>query len=250
MSNDVRLSNSILYIIPQDEETRTDILNIDQNTKEDVRRLHRLYISHNWQCNTIANAVIENMIRTIFMDLKNTRNGNTAFSFYNLIEAYVTVKRDEDAEKEGNINIAFRTGPLVDKIIADDTPREDREFTFITPEARYGANDKDPLTAKMLLLDKVTRKDLGDRYGILLPEPWMAVAIAVVFIENLFRELVMKIALTNKPSASINFNDNIEFHAIVKKDGLTMSMRPGMNAKLLIKSDELTEADDDEEDDE
>jgi hypothetical protein len=242
-------NTSILYIIPQEQETRDDILNIDLNTKEDIRRLYRWHILQNWQCNTIANAVIENMIRTMSLELKNTRNGNTKFNFYDLIEAYVTVKHDENAEKEGNINIAFTAGSKADAIISDNVPREDREYAYSNPAIKFSFEGDENKTKAMNLLDRVSRRELSDKYGIVLPNEWAAIAIAYTFIENLFRELVLKNVLSNKPSVSINFNDNIEFHAITKTEGLSIFMRPGMNAKLLIKSDELTESDDDTGDD-
>ena len=37
------------------------------------------------------------------------------------------------------------------------------------------------------------------------------------------------------------FNDNIEIHGMMKDGTVSIIMRPGMNAKLLIKCDELTE---------
>ena len=244
-----RTSNAIFYIIPQEEETRVDLLNIDQNTKEDVRRLYRFIVAQNWQCNTIANAIIENMIRTLSLDLKNTRNGNALISLYDMMDAYVTVKRDDDAEKEGNINIAFSIGKRVEGIITDNVTREDRKYEYISPEIMFGSNPESPLTKKMELLDKIARKELNDKYGILLPTAWMAMSIGYIFIENLYRELVNKIILMQKPSVSINFNDNIEFHATRKSDGIVINLRPGMNAKLLIKSDELTENDDGDDED-
>ena len=47
-----------------------------------------------------------------------------------------------------------------------------------------------------------------------------------------------------RKTLSINFNDLIEFHAIRKADCVDIKLRPGMGAKLIIKSDESTEADD------
>lgn len=241
--------NTILYIIPQDPENKTDLLNVDMATKEDVRRLFKFFVSNNWHCNTIANSVIENLIRSLSLELRNTRNSNAKINFYDLFEAYVTVKRDENAEKEGNINIAFKALPKMEEIIADNTPREDREYVYTSPAVKFGYGEKDPRTKAMLLLDRISRKELNDKNAIVLPNEWMAISIGYIFIENIIRELIKKITLTNKPSASINFNDNIEFHAIVKNEGLVISMRPGMNAKLLIKSDELTEIEDNDGDD-
>ena len=66
-------------------------------------------------------------------------------------------------------------------------------------------------------------------------------------MKNIFMELMYRVA--NNPEKdtsdevieSVNFNDLIEIHAILKDDKVSISMRPGVNAKLLIKCDELTE---------
>lgn len=236
--------NDRLYIIPQDEETRISLLNVDRNTKEDVRRLHRLYVDHDWHCNTIANTYIETIIRHLGYDVKNNGNANSKFDFYDLFLAYVTVKQNEDAEKEGNINIAFQPEEKVAEIITDPVPREEREYEYIAPSARYVFVDNEPKTKAYEKLDKVARMELQEKYGITIPDPWMVTAISYVFMENIIRELLYKLTLTGKLSSSINFNDNIEMHAIMKNGEVSISLRPGMNAKLLIKSDETTEAED------
>ena len=59
--------------------------------------------------------------------------------------------------------------------------------------------------------------------------------------------MITKIVQLDKSSVMINFNDLIEFHAIRKKENsVEIRLRPGMGAKLIIKSDESTESDDDD----
>lgn len=85
--------------------------------------------------------------------------------------------------------------------------------------------------------------ELSDKYSINIPDKAASsLTIAFVFVRNIFAFLLEKMKLTGKSTASVNFNDNIEFHSIQKADQILLTMRPGMNAKLLIKSDETTEA--------
>lgn len=240
--------NDRLYIIPQDPENRISLLNVDRHTKEDVRLSHRVFIDHDWQANTIANAYIEMIIQALGMDVKNTGNANAAWNFYDYMTAHVTVKRNEDAEKEGNINIAFEIGPKVEEIITDDTLPENRAYTLITPEAAFSFPTNPAKNAAYLKIDKVARMSLNEKYSIVIADDWIVTAVAVNFFANIIRELLYEVANSGKKAASINFNDNIECHAVLKGDDkVSIMLRPGMNAKLLIKSDETTEAEDDGE---
>jgi hypothetical protein len=246
---------SKLYVIPQDEETRRDLLNVDRNTKEDLRNKHRLHVNVDWESNTIANTTIEVLIRVLYANIKENGvsvlnvDDNGMLNFYDLIELAATNKINESAEKNGNINVKFYPGELVDGIIADDVAREDKQYEYISSEAAYSYPDDIDRTNAMLKIDKLARKTLADKYSIMLPKDYMAVATTCVLVENIYRELIQKIVLTNKPAVTINFNDLIEFHAIRKKEGVDIKLRPGMGAKLIIKSDESTEADDDGYDD-
>lgn len=244
-----------LYVIPQDEDTRISILNIDRNTKIDLRRYHRFILDNDWQCNTIANTTIEHIVKVLYSHLTSRSsdvlryipgcdNTNSGLNFYDLLIVKTSAKKNENAEKEGNINVSFYPGPAVDAIISDNTPREERKYEYIAADARYSFPDDPDLTKAMLKIDRLTRTSLGDKNGIILPKEYMAIATTYLFLENMYRELIYKLVLTKKPAVTINFNDIIEFHATLKKDGVEIKLRPGMGAKLIIKSDETTEADD------
>jgi len=252
-------SKEKFYVIPQDEANRTSLLNIDRNTKEDIRRLHRIYIQSDWECNTIANKYVEDLLKVLYMHLTgsgdskvlnfipNATSVNSSVKFYDLFEVNVTQKRNESADKVGNINISFHPDTAADLIIGDNTPKEERVFEYIKPDAKFSYPDSPEMTMAMLKIDKASRHELSDKYSIMLPHEWMTVAITYTFIENIYRELIYKLVLTGKSAVSINFNDIMEFHATKKKDNVTIYIRPGMAAKLIIKSDETTEADDDDD---
>lgn len=244
-----------LFVIPLEEESRQDLLNVDRNTKEDLRQKHRLFTNMDWESNTIANVTVETLIRILYANIKENGVSILAMeedgrlNFYDLLELAASNKVNEAAEKNGNINVKFFPGTVVDTIISDDVAREDKQYEYITAEAAYSYPDDSDRTKAMLKIDSIARKALADKYSIILPKSYMAIASTCIFLENIYRELVQKVVLLNKSAVTINFNDLIEFHAIRKNGGVEIKLRPGMGAKLIIKSDESTEADDDGYDD-
>lgn len=252
---DETMMGTKMYIIPGDDETRRDILAIDRSTKEVLRQKHRLYCNTDWESNTIATITIETLGKILYshisdngVSILDAENGDGAYiNFYDLLEVTATNKKNGKAEKNGNINIVFYTGEKVDSIIADNTSNEDRKFEYITAEAAYIFPENADLTTAMLKIDKLARKQLADKYSIILPKDYMAIAATVIFIEELYRELIRKLILTEKNKVTINFNDVIEFHASRKNDGVVINCTPGMGAKLIIKNDMSTEEELDEE---
>lgn len=255
------MMNDRLYIIPQDEENRISLLNIDRKSKEDLRRYFKISTEHDWVNNTVANLVVENIIKTLSIEIVDDQQ-SIPINFFNVFTSTVTVKRNEDAEKEGNINISFTPGKEIETLIDNsgqffEIGDEDRVRleVLIQPDPKTGKFIVNPEVdlniseydmKRLYKVDKVTRLELSEKYGIPIPDKSAStLSITYVFMINIFKYLMEKITLTGKPSASVNFNDNIEIHAIVKDDNtVTMSMRPGMSAKLIIKSDETTEYED------
>ncbi len=249
------MMNDRLYIIPQDEETRISILNIDRKTKEDLRKNYKIHADHDWQSNTIANVTIENIIKSLALEIVHDQQAEP-INFFNLFTSTVTVKRDEDAEKEGNINISFTHGEEAGKFIKDFVAGiEESDMVYPRlelliypdpstrklPDNPFGLSEAEAV--RLAKIEKHTRLELSEKYSINITDTSASTAtITYVFVKNIFRHLLEKIKLTNKSSASVNFNDNIEFHALVKADSFSLTMRPGMNAKLLIKSDATTES--------
>lgn len=251
---DETMMDSKLYIIPGMGETRRDLLAIDRSTKEVLRQKHRLYCNTDWESNTIATVTIETLSRILYTHIAENGvqvldiDNGSCVNFYELLEVTASNKKNKKAEKNGNINIIFYTGDRVNEIISDDIAAEDRKIEYITAEAAYSFPDDNEMTTAMLKIDKLSRNILADKYSIILPKDYMAIATTVIFIEELYRELVKKLVLMDKNKVSINFNDIIEFHATKKDDGVVIECTPGMGAKLIIKSDPSTENDELDED--
>lgn len=247
---DEEMMGTKMYVRPGNEETRRDLLSIDRNTKEVLRQKHRLYCNTDWECNTIATVAIETVCRVLYSHIVDNgvsildSDAAPTVNFYDLIEVTAGNKKNSKAEKNGNINVVFYTGDKVESIISDNTAEEDRTFDYIAADAAYSFPDDTDLTTAMLKIDKLARKLLADKYSIILPKDYMAIATTAIFLEELYRELIRKLILTGKPKVTINFNDIVEFHATKKDDGAIVTCTPGMGAKLIIKSDISTEDDD------
>lgn len=247
------------FIKPQDPSDREFLSAVSLRTRSDMDVRYGFIIDYEWMVNTVANVFFECMVR----QLKNIMlehladsgpNGaSVGFKFYDLFSSVVSNKVNEHAEKEGNLNIYFNTEERVDDLIANGIPSTDNTTKMNILE-RFLTEDQDENKA-MIDLDTICVYELSKSHGIRIGNPasskLISVAIAYTFFENLFIELLVRASKQKKEQTdanddsdamvSVNFNDNIEFHCLIKDGGATIMMRPGMNVKMLIKSDEFTE---------
>lgn len=241
---------SQILITPSDQRDRIDLQAIDQKTKEDLRLRHKLMIQRDWECNTIAYLFITNMCRVINSHILH--NGvevlihaeGSELNFYDLFRISVTNKKNDNAEKTGNINVKFKVEKKVDEIIEH---YEETDNTFLDAKIAYQFPDDEALTQAFLKIDDLTRRKAKEKYGIVLSYKWMAVAITYIFIENTYRYMIEKLMKTERNMLMVNFNDIIEFH--IMREDLKIYLRPGYAAKLIVKSDESTESDNEDGDD-
>lgn len=235
------------FTIPQSAEDHDILLAVDRKTRYEVNSIYGCSIEYDWQCNTIANAMVETIIRQLSTYLKSDPRGGIGINFYDLFSSQVTVKVNPHAEKEGNINIMFFTGPVAidtEKLFATNNERRSMDIDFELNDSEESAFHE--------ALDKNARYTLTINNGLVFVKggKFIVTGICYVFLKNLLVELSMRLKAIldanedcGEVLLSVNFNDNIEIHATVDEDreGIIFSLRPGMNAKLLIKSDESTE---------
>ena len=248
-------------IVPQDRDTCDFLYDVDCETKRDLEVWFGNITNYDWHCNTIANCTVEAIIKAINVDMKESSAKSARFNFYNLFLVKVTTKINEKAEKEGNINVAFEPGPSAIELIntniskVNEIPEKYECVKFFTIENP----DEDPMVLEAQNerygnIDRQARYVLSNNYAITIPDSnkYMAFGVTYLFIRNIFRKLLREIGAHPELNLiSVNFNDNIEFHVMRDDDDsskVTFAMRPGLNAKLLIKSDEATEDDEIDED--
>lgn len=247
-------------IVPQDPDTNAFLYDVDCQTKRDVEERFGCIVNYDWHCNTIANCAVEAMIKAMNVDMVDIGAKYAKFNFYDLFISKVTTKINEKAEKEGNINISFSPGQTAINLIESDISKDKIEITKMSPADFFKIEVPDAdddfvaaLNEKYLMIDRQARYVLSNNYAITISDDnkFMAFAICYCFIYNIFQKLLITIASHPEQNlVSVNFNDNIEFHCARDDDDpqkVSFAMRPGLHAKLLIKSDESTEFDDDDD---
>ena len=246
---------SRMLIVPSNPNDKIDLQAIDEKTKEDLRLRHKLFIQRTWECNTISFLLVSNMCRVINSHILHNgvevliHTEGSELNFYDLFRIIVTNKKNDNAEKVGNINVKFTPEKKVDVIVTDYANTDN---TFIDFKIAYIFQDDEPMTNAFLHIDELTRRTAKEKYDVVLPHKWMSIAITHVFMENVYRYLITKLEKTKRNSLMINFNDLIEFHIMRNNEsdgGYDIRLRPGYGAKLMVKSDESTEADNEEGDD-
>lgn len=232
------------FIVPQDPETREALYAIDNKTRKDVGERFNFIADTDWHCNTIAEVTLEAIICDLAGKVASDDVDALGLNFFNLFNVFVTIKVNENAEKEGNINIMFEPGSAAIALIDEDMADNEKELERVDPAQFFYVDDNKDLNERFARIERTARYIVDSKYEILLPDKlaYVVFGILYTFVENIFKYLLYKLGSDPEAKiASVNFNDLAEFHATRKKDGIVLTIRPGMSAKLLIKSDELTE---------
>ena len=248
------------FEIPNDAEMHEKLKEVDEKSIiEAESRKMRGFCS--WMFTTVATVYLENLVK--FLSLKMTGEiGESSIDFCDLISCSASTRTNEDAEKEGNINISFRPGDFILNLLESDIDKE--EFINIIrdeykipselpdmKEIHSAVIEKFDESMKILYtIDKTAQKEIYEKNGFVLPDPWLATKIAFIYVKQIYIHL-LRLMEDGSRAASINFQDLIEFHCRLvnensNEDGseervLKFILRPGVNAKLFIKSDEITE---------
>lgn len=237
------------FVIPQNPQDREFLLAVDNRTRADVRKRYGILLDYDWQANTIANCMFEVIVLQLSLLIREDRSKNgVGIALYELFNAVVSFKNNDRAEKEGNINVFFEPG----KHVIDLIEKGPEDFSPENPVSAFEHfSTDDPNENKFIHnLDYQTRYDLMLRHNLTFPDHmiYAVLAIGYTFLENIFIELLYRLSNlesseddTSEKIVSVNFNDNVEIHGSLKNGEVSINMRPGMNSKLLIKSDELTE---------
>lgn len=238
---------SKLFMIPQNKHDKEILLSVDRKTRLEVEEKYGIIVDYDWQCNTVANAMVETIIKFIAYMMKSNPENGIGIDFYNVFRSIVSYKKNEKAEKEGNINIFFEPGSKVNDII-EKGPDAAEDPNIQHSIADYISSDEKE-NELYRTLDTQCKYQLTMHNSIMFPDhvKFFTSAITCTFLMNIFKELLYR--AVNDPDRdkseyleSVNFNDLIEIHALIKDGHASINMRPGVNAKLLIKCDELTES--------
>lgn len=252
-------------IMPRDPKMRDILEQVDLGTRRKLMTDYKANLNSGY-LTTIACVYYESMVRCLVKLMTDTKDDHAAINFFDLFAVEATTRVNEDADKEGNINVKFVVGPatkmLVDTGMIPNIEPRMWEKTILADIQKNAAN---VLYTKHRM--SVPKADNNNIYTV----------IAYVYFEFLIRTLVMMIRSNDgekeRNSAMINFLDLFEMHIsrlknIMKEEPvevqeeqneepqvtrekaeiIDVKIRPGMTAKLIIKDDHTTEAngDDDE----
>ena len=241
------------FIIPQVPSDREILKAVDMKTAADAADVVHLIFEWNWLTTTVATVGIETLIEMLASKLKNGEGGDgLTLDFFELLEEKVSIKNDKKAEKEGNINISFTIGDRIEKLIKDGpdnfpmpTPGNCVQF-FMTgdPEEDAGTREFNHKLSYNLSSGHSISFSYEDEDGHSQEVEFGAIVITYLYLKNLFEHMLYKLAQIPEEEdqhVSVNFNDLIEIHMTLNDGKVETMLRPGMNAKLLIKCDAVTE---------
>jgi len=244
------IRTTIQFAIPKEKDMHDILEKVDAGCRHEAESKEIISTVNSWAPTTIASAYMKNAVK--LLNLKMDDSLEDTANIFDLIEITAKVRSNKDAEKEGNINIKYHPGASIVRISkeADDLNdivkmllNEDKfleSLNIPTNDLSGQAFDDRQFLAT---LDKATKKELYEVNGIIVSADWSSTIISYIYIKHIFIELIKE--LNENGTASINFFDIIEFHAIMKNDVLEIRLRPGYDSKLLIKSDDSTERTDD-----
>ena len=245
MDNHTASAYGKMFMIPQSPEDREFLLSVDRRARDEVYRKYGILVDYDWQANTITNAMVEAIILTLATLVKGGSKG-IGLDFYDIIQARVSIKENNKAEKEGNINICFDPGARCFELLGNG-PDTTEYVEKLDPAVKFttGNPKEDGFYAE---LERVTRNLLSSKHGIMILDhlKFSVFAIGYTFLECIYLELFYRLSNMDAEEGeeklvSVNFNDYIEIHGVMRNGNVDVLMRPGAIAKLGIKSDETTE---------
>ena len=195
---------------------------------------------------TIACVYVESIIR-VLVKLMRENHGEASINFLDLMTVSSSNRENDDADKDGNINIVFTPGKTVADIM-------ERDYAPVVDQEMWEGTIID-------VIEKACAKILATKHKMTANNACNWTKISYVYLEYLFRtlKLMAKVAAENGNKAvMINFLEMFEAHCTVDtitnpdnpdlvSEKYTVKIRPGFEAKLLIKDDNVTEAGEEDE---
>lgn len=237
----IEVERNHYLIVPSDPEQQkiTDLVN--KATWKQLLTEYKLRINTTY-LTTFACVYMEALIitmRRIMTDMKSTEN---SINFLDLFTVYSNNRESDTAEKDGNINVSFVPGPTVTEGIMV------RDFA---PKVNPSLWDK----SMLMEVQKTCARILSEKHKAVTDNLNIWTIVAYVYFEHVFRtmKLMAKEAHDRgESSVSFNFLEMVEFHCNLEvvtnpdnpdlhSDHYVVKMRPGFQAKLLIKNDDSTE---------
>lgn len=244
--NEVLLDRQHYLVVPSDPAQRAVTEKVEIMSRAKLISDYKIRLNSGYMT-TIACVYVESLI-TILVKLMRESKGDSKINFLDMFTVESVNRENDDADKDGNINVKFIPGTVIQTIM-------ERDFAPVINEEMW----EDTI---IKLVETECGKTLQTKHKMTSSNTAIWTKIAFVYFEYLFRVLKMlgKAAYDNgNVSASINFLELFEAHVTVEvienpdnpelvREVYTCKLRPGFEAKLLIKDDGVTEVDDEDDD--
>lgn len=231
-------ASSFYLITPADPVQRTVLDRVELAARNKLMMDYKIKLNAGY-LTTIACVYYESLVRALVKLMKDTGENVSEINFFDMFTAIASSRSNDDADKEGNINVMFHVGPGVQMLIDTNECKEIHpdmwQKTIINVVEKHASSVLFNKHKMMLGND-----DNGATYTV----------VAYVYFEFMIRTLIMMLRDSGKKSSMINFLELFEIHASYAKSEkdeaedekvLEIKMRPGAQAKLIIKDDDITE---------
>lgn len=239
------LERNHYLIIPSDPTQRVVTEKIEYASRQKIISDYKIKLNPGYMT-TVACVYTEALIKALIEIMRENR-GSGFINFLDMFTITSTNRENDDADKDGNINIRFIPGSVCESIMAQDYAPN------ISPEMWTGSviNHVESICAQILASKhKMTSNNKAH---------WTT--ITYVYMEYLFRTLKLMAEVgkdRGQHAAMINFLEMFEAHVSIEQipmpenpdivsEHFDVKIRPGFQAKLLIKDDGVTEVSDDED---
>lgn len=237
----IEVERNHYLIVPSDPDQQKICELVNKATWKQLLTEYKLRINTAY-LTTFACVYLEALIVTMRRIMSDTRSTDNSINFLDLFTIMSNNRESETAEKDGNINVSFIPGVTVTEGImqSDFAPK-------VTPEMWKGS-----------ILEEVQKscaRILSEKHKAVTDNLNVWTVVAYVYFEHIFRTMKLLAREAHEhgeSSVSFNFLEMVEFHCNLEvvtnpenpdlhSDLFVIKMRPGFQAKLLIKNDDSTE---------
>lgn len=233
-------------IIPSDPAQRVVTEKVETASRAKLTSEYHIKLNPGYMT-TIACVYTEAVIRSL-IELMKENKGYGEINFLDLFTVTSSNRENDDADKDGNINIRFSPGTICTSIMEQD-------YSPIINPAMWQ-------NSYINHIENICGQILANKHKITTNHKETWTMVAFTYIEFLFRTLKLMTQVAKdkgQNAAMINFLEMFELHATLEEipmpenpelvsEHYNVRIRPGFQAKLLIKDDGVTEINGDDED--
>lgn len=235
----IQFERNHYLITPHDPAQREFCELVEKSTRNTLLTDYKMRLNAGYTT-TFACVYLESMIQVLGKALEALKE-DTYINFLDLFTVSANNREAEISDKDGNINVVFTPGPIVTTIM-------ERDYAPVV----FHQDWKDTIINKV---ERAAATTLSTKHKAVVDNLFRLTYIAYVYFQYLFRTIKLRAREAHEhgmSSVSINFLELMEVHCTMEeitnpdnpelvRENFKISIRPGFEAKLLIKNDDVTE---------